>query len=317
MKIGMLIPTYANEKRVALLPEDIHQFDNELVVERGFGQSMDIPDEAYEKKGCVLADRETIFKECDVLFSLKLLQPSDYPFLREGQMVLGWTHPEESGKPFMDAVGNEKELIIVDLDNITPSLHIQDRKIQIPWIPRDFVSRNSFMAGYAAVMHAFISFGKMPDTETNIAVLAPGNVSQGAYAAAVRLGAHNIRLFYRKTMGEFMDALEEFDVIISGIELLDKSTHILTLDDQKRLKPGMMIIDAAADAGYTIAGTRYTEMDDPLYKENGIYYYCVNNAPSVLYREASKEISRSFSKWVYSKNVSVFYELAEQLKETE
>ena len=36
MKVGLVVPSYPNEKRVALLPEDIKAFPDELVVESGF-----------------------------------------------------------------------------------------------------------------------------------------------------------------------------------------------------------------------------------------------------------------------------------------
>ena len=37
MRLGFVIPTYPGEKRVALLPEDIDNFENELLLEHGFG----------------------------------------------------------------------------------------------------------------------------------------------------------------------------------------------------------------------------------------------------------------------------------------
>ena len=37
MRLGFIIPTYPGEKRVALLPEHIEGFENELIIENGFG----------------------------------------------------------------------------------------------------------------------------------------------------------------------------------------------------------------------------------------------------------------------------------------
>jgi N5-(carboxyethyl)ornithine synthase len=52
MKLGFIKPNYPNEKRVALLPEHIKDFENQLLVETGFGEYMDIPDTDYKAKAC-------------------------------------------------------------------------------------------------------------------------------------------------------------------------------------------------------------------------------------------------------------------------
>ncbi|WP_281170659.1 NAD(P)-dependent oxidoreductase [Lacticigenium naphthae] len=314
MKLGMIRPTYPNEKRVALLPEHVKAFENELVVEHGFGEYLDIPDEAYAAVGCTLASREEVFASCEAIFSLKLIQPHDYSLLRKGQMIVGWTHPEVSGLGFMEDVGFEKELMIVDLDNICPTIQLNKKKIQIPWIPMNFVHRNSFIAGYAATQHAFMSFGKLADSNQNIAILGSGNVSQGAFSAVTKMGASQVRMYYRKTMNQLKDELDEVDVLINGIELDAKHGHLVTKEELAKMKPNSLIIDAAADADRTIEGTDYTTIDDPLYKKDGLYYYCVANAPAVLYREASYAISKSFSKWVYQHDLKMMYTLAKKIK---
>lgn len=312
MKLGFIKPNYPNEKRVALLPEDIINFENEIIVEKGFGEYLDISDQDYIDAGCQVLPREEVFAICEAIFSLKLIQESDYDLLRKGQMIIGWTHPTGSGSNFMKLQAIPKELIIVDLDNIYPAIYYKDRKIDIDWIPQNFVSGNSFYAGYAATMHALISYGSIPDSNTKVAVLASGNVSQGAFYAMSKLGS-NVRLFYRKTMDEFKDHIGEFDIIINGIEVDQANTHIISKKELKRVKKNCLIIDAAADAGNAIEDTRYTTIDNPIYKEDGIYYYEVNNAPSIYYRNASNLISKSFSKHVYKPDVSKFYELAHKL----
>ncbi len=98
MKLGFLIPNHPNEKRVALLPEHVKGFNNELVIETGFGETLGISDAEYVKVGCTIASREEIFKTCEGIFSLKVLKPQDYKHIREGQIIVGWTHPEDQEK---------------------------------------------------------------------------------------------------------------------------------------------------------------------------------------------------------------------------
>lgn len=308
MKLGFVIPTYPGEKRVALLPEDIDGFENELIVEKGFGLALNIDDGRYEEKGCKMADREEIFSSCDVVFCLKLLQEPDYQYLREGQMIIGWTHPTGSGTSFYQNVAVKQGLKIVDLDNIYPTIHEGDRHIPIPFIKKNFIWKNSFYAGVASVQHALLHFGLYPDSSTKVAVLANGSVSQGAYNYISKYNV-DIRMFYRKTMQEFYDTIGEYDIIINGIEVDGTVKHIVTKDDLRRVKKGCLLIDSAADAGNAIEGTHYTSIADPMYEEDGLFFYEVNNAPSLLYRVTSVEISRSFSEWVYKRDVKRFFDL--------
>ena len=180
--------------------------------------------------------------------------------------------------------------------------------IDIPFIPKNFVWKNSFLAGIASVEHALLSYGMMPSSETKVAVLASGNVSQGSYNYLAKFGC-DIRMFYRKTMIAFYDTLEVYDVIVNGIEMDQCGQHILTKEQLARLKRGCLVIDAAADAGNAIEGTHYTSLSEPMYFEDGLWFYEVNNAPSLLYRNASREISKAFSQWVYREDVQRFKDL--------
>ena len=50
MKLGFIKSDFTNEQRVPLLPKDIKDFQNELYIETGFGESLNIPDQAYRDK---------------------------------------------------------------------------------------------------------------------------------------------------------------------------------------------------------------------------------------------------------------------------
>ncbi len=308
MKLGLIIPSFPGERRVALLPEHVDNFNNELIVEHNFGMSLGISDEDYEAVGCKIGSREEIFLNCDAIFSLKLIGEQDYKYLRKNHMIIGWTHPFGSGKKFMEEQANIKDLIIVDLDNVHPTVYYKDTAKRIDWIPPNFVKDNSFIAGYSSTLHALLNFGDIPDNNTNIAILGSGNVSQGAFCAISKF-SNNITLFYRKTMDQFISSSHKFDIIINGIELDKAGLHILTLDQQKKLKKNCLIIDASANAGKAIEGSVNTSIDDPIYKKDDVYYYVVNNSPSILFRQVSSKISKAFSENVYKEDVKIFKDL--------
>ena len=70
-----------------------------------------------------------------------------------------------------------------------------------------------------------------------------------------------------------------------------------------------MILDAAADVGRAIEGTKFTTNENPIYKEDGKYFYAINNSPSIFYKETSKIISSVFSEWIYKKDIKQFWDL--------
>ena len=271
---------------------------------------MGITDSDYEAKGCLIDTRCNIFARCKTLFCLKLIQPGDYQFLQDGQMIIGWTHPTGSGSDFYQNEASPRNIKIIDLDNIYPTAHSGNTHIPIPFIKRNFVWKNSYYAGVASVMHALMHFGLHPNSNTKVAVLACGSVSQGAYSYISKYNV-DLRMFYRKTLCEFYETINEYDIIINGIEVDGSVDHIITKEQLTHVKKGCLIIDSAADAGNAIEGTKYMSIDNPMYEENGLYFYEVNNAPSILYRNTSYEISKSFSEWIYKKDVKRFWNLFE------
>ena len=296
---------FPNERRVPLLPEHIKQFTNSIYIENGFGDSLGIPDEDYRKAGCTVLTRSEIFASCEGIFSLKLLQPSDYDLIRQNQMIIGWTHPLASGKEFMETQAIPKNLYILDIDNQSPTMYYQGKAYPTQLIPKNFVYQNSFYAGYAGVLHALLSFGLLPNSNCEIAILGSGNAAQGAFHAISKISS-SVRLFYRKTLPQFKQQLSKYSIIINGIEVGDSGKPIMTIAEQGQLKTGAFIIDIAADAGNAIEGNQTTTVPDPIYQKNGIYYYTLPNTPTFAYRNVSQILSEQFSKYIFKNDISAF-----------
>ena len=305
MKLGFIKSNFPNERRVPLLPEHIKQFANSIYIENGFGDSLSIPDDNYRKAGCTILTRSEIFVSCEGIFSLKLLQPSDYDLIRQNQMIIGWTHPLGSGKEFMETQAIPKNLYILDIDNQRPMMYYQENAYPTQLIPRNFVYQNSFYAGYAGVLHALLNFGLLPNSNCEIAILGSGNAAQGAFHAISKISS-SVRLFYRKTLPQFKQQLSKYSIIINGIEVGDSGKPIMTIAEQGQLKTGAFIIDIAADAGNAIEGNQTTTVPDPIYQKNGIYYYTLPNTPTFAYRNVSQILSEQFSKYIFKNDISVF-----------
>lgn len=55
----------------------------------------------------------------------------------------------------------------------------------------------------------------------------------------------------------------------------------------KTMKKGSIIVDVACDEGGAIESTVSTSFDDPVYEQEGVIHYCVDNIPSAFSQTAS------------------------------
>src|SRR5690242_16627188 len=96
MIIGVPKEIKEQEFRVALLPSSAYQLikrGHEVLVERGAGTGAGYPDSEYEKAGARLVDdHKAPFVEADLVAKVKEPQPSEYPFLRPGQILFTYLH---------------------------------------------------------------------------------------------------------------------------------------------------------------------------------------------------------------------------------
>lgn len=308
-EVAFVRPNYPGEKRVALLPEDIEgvlEAGIFPVVESGFGDSLGIGDLEYVEAGARIASREEVF-HVDILFSLKLIQPIDYSLLREGHKIVGWMHPLGSGSEFFSGVARQKNLKIVDLDSVFPRLYSRDAVLDLHIDPPHFFWKNSMYAGMASILLAQQHMGLSDGVQQSVAVLGSGAVSQGAFIQLSRMGLLP-RMFYRKTLPYFYSALSDFDVIVNGIEI-DGHGHILDEKKIRSTRKNCLLIDAAADAGRALEGTQYNSLECPVSTVYGRQYLLVNNAPAVLFREASENISAVLANGVLRQSVACFSQM--------
>lgn len=304
--IGFIKPNYPGEKRVALLPADIYKNINKLAydsifIESGFGEHLGIKDSEYERVGCKILSREEIFST-STIFSLKLIQESDYDKLIQGQNLIGWMHPLGSGYNFCHEVARGLNIKIFDIDSVYPRVYFPTGKVlEINYLPKHFLWENSYIAGIASTRIGLDAFNFNFEEPKRVAILGSGSVSQGAFCEISRRGVEP-RMFYRKTLDIFRENIFEFDLIINGIEVDHEGIHILDTQAIEKMKPDALIIDAAADAGRAIEGTIYQSFERPIGYINKRAYVLVNNAPSIMFERASSVISKFVAEHILCKN---------------
>ena len=88
--MGLLISHKNNEKRRAILPEQVRELRHPdlLYVEEGYGLSVNVPDEDYRAAGANIVSREDALK-CDILTDVKLGDGDYFRSVEKNRILFG------------------------------------------------------------------------------------------------------------------------------------------------------------------------------------------------------------------------------------
>jgi N5-(carboxyethyl)ornithine synthase len=271
--LGFLVSTKENEKRRALLPEQISRIKNKnyLFFERGYGEVLGFADNEYIKQGVEVLSREEILTK-EVLCDPKIGDADYLPQLRDNQIIFGYIHAVQN-RNITDIIVNRSLTAIAWEEMFDSGRHVF-------W-------RNNELAGEAAIMHAFTIYGILP-YDCKVAIIGRGNVARGAFRILSSLGAE-ILVYDRKMERLLRKEIGDYDVIVNCV-LWDTSRrdHIIFREDLKRMKRNSVIIDISCDKAGAIETSVPTTISDPVYSVDGILHYVVDHTPALVFHTTSK-----------------------------
>ncbi|MBC8437398.1 MAG: Re/Si-specific NAD(P)(+) transhydrogenase subunit alpha [Planctomycetes bacterium] len=195
MKAAVLKERFPDERRVALLPENVQKLQAagyEILIERGAGLGASITDEDYSAAGAKLIDRAEA-ATADILLQVRSAGANtvngddDVQLMHAGQIVIGMCDP----------LGNAESI-----DRLADYGVSQVALEMIPRISRaqsmDVLSSMATIAGYRAVLHAAYELPRMFPLNMTAAgtlkaakvfIIGAGVAGLQAAATAKRLGA--------------------------------------------------------------------------------------------------------------------------------
>lgn len=274
--MGLLISHKNNEKRRAILPEDVKRLRHAdmLFFETGYGDSVGHADQEYIEAGAHIVTREEALK-CDIITDVKLGDADYLDELEDGKLLFGWAHAAQ-GTAFTDKC-LEKSFTVIAWEEIFEN-------------GRYLFYRNREVAGEAAVLQAFTHYGKMP-YECRVAIIGNGQTAKGAMRILHGLGAA-VDVYGRKLERLFREKMTEYDVIINCVMWdISRKDHLIYKEDLKRLKPHAMIVDVSCDPHLGIETSHPTTISDPVYVEDGVIHYAVDNTPAMFPLTVTKVLS--------------------------
>src|SRR2546423_13152620 len=149
MRIGVVRETAPGERRVALVPDTVGRLaksGNEVVVERGAGESPGFPDRMYTEAGAAIGDAW----EAELV--LKVARPSDEELarLREGAVLIAFLSPLTNHDLVRELA--RRRVTALSMDAIPRITRAQ---------PMDALSSQATVAGYKAVLLAAAALPKV------------------------------------------------------------------------------------------------------------------------------------------------------------
>ncbi len=312
MKIGVVKEIKNSENRVAMIPSTVGAFlkhGHEVYIEHGAGAGSGFSDEEYASVGAKIVETaEEVWTTVDLLYKVKEILPEEYHFLREDLIIMTYIHS--------NAHRNETEALMASK---CPSIAFEDVSSDLPHRKWPLVANMGELAGkggflaacyYAQSIHGGpgLLLNNVCGSDTPIvSIIGCGYTGMGAAELASSFGntvkmmdidfeamdraksklGGNISFMY-SNRDNILECLKVSDVVINCV-LWPKTRkdHLIYKEDLKLMKKGAMIIDVACDDGGAVETCRSTTHEDPVYYEEGILHYCVDNIPSAFSKSAS------------------------------
>jgi len=342
MIVGVVRESYPGERRVALVPTVIPHLAKaglEVVIEAGAGVQAGFPDAEYAAKGAkILTNRAEVFRAADVVVQVLCYGSNDQtgkadvPFLRRGQVLIGFLRP-------FGSLETIREIAATGVTSFAIEFMPRTTRAQ----SMDALSSMGTICGYKAVL---IAAGELPKifpmlttaagtiTPARVLIIGAGVAGLQAIATARRLGAvvsaYDLRPaakeqvqslggrfvelpieakdaqdaggyakaqdedFYRRQRELLGKVVANNDVVITAAVVPGKKSPVLvTREMVAGMAPGSVIVDLAAERG---GNCEFTQAGKVII-EHGVTIVGLFNLATAVPYHASQ---------MYAKNITAF-----------
>jgi alanine dehydrogenase len=294
----------------------LKKLGHQVYVERGAGAGAGYPDLEYEEAGAIMSgDHAEIFRQGELIVKVKEPLPSEFPLLREGQILFTYLHLA-ADKPLTEEL---LRLGVTAIAYETVEIH---RRLPLLEPMSEIAGRMSvIVGGYFLAKHSGgtgVLLGGVPGIlPGNVLVIGGGTSGVNAARTATGLGAnvtilevdfermrflditmHTAHTLY-STEAHILEMLPRTDLLIGAVLLPGaRAPRLITRAMLRMMKPGSVLVDIAIDQGGCCETSRPTTHHDPVYVEEGITHYCVGNMPGAYARTATQALTNVTARFV-------------------
>jgi alanine dehydrogenase len=310
MVVGVPREVKTDEYRVAMMPvgaEVLSRAGHRVLVELGAGLGSGFADQDYQAAGAtIIADAGEVWRRADMIVKVKEPQPSEYPLMRDGQVVFTYFHfaanmelmqacltrgiVAMAYETIRDAAGRLP--LLTPMSEVAGKMSIQEGA---KYLERPMMGRGILLGGVPGVAPADVTVLGGGVVGTNAAKVAAG---LGANVAIMDVNADRLRY-----LADIMPAnvktiysdphtlcrhLRQADLVVGAVLIPGtKAPKLIRRSDLADMKNGCVIVDVAIDQGGCCETSRPTTHQDPTFIVDGVVHYCVTNMPGAVGRTST------------------------------
>ena len=318
MIIGVSKEIKNNENRVGLTPagaDALVKAGHTVLIERTAGVGSGFGDEEYSAVGAqVIADKQKIFDDAQMIIKVKEPLESEYNFFHEGQILFTYLHL--AAEPKLTRALLDKKVTGIAYETVRGR---DGRSLPLLAPMSEIAGRMSVQIGAHFLESKFGGKGVLLGGVSGVApgqVVILGGGTVGTNAAKIALG-----LRARVTIIDLsIDRLRALDDIFNGqvttvvsnpyniaqwtrrADLLigavlvpgAKTPQLVTDEMVQQMEAGSVIVDVAIDQGGSIATCDHvTSHDDPTFVKHGVIHYSVPNIPGAVSKTATLALTNA------------------------
>ncbi len=309
MLIGVPKEIKSHEYRVGCTPTSVRELTHngqEVVVESGAGLGIGFADRAYEAVGARIADAAGVYGSADIVVKVKEPQPSEFPLLRDGQVLFTYLHL--AAEPEVTTALVDSGCVAIAYETVT------DPSGGLPLLApmSEVAGRMSIQVGAHCLEKEMGGLGVLlpgvAGVEAASVVVLGGGVA-GSNAARMAMGMQAKVTVLDKSLAQLMvldaqygptlntifstvDAVERYvleaDLVVGAVLVPGAATpKLVSRDLVRQMKPGAAVVDIAIDQGGCFETSRPTTHAEPTYIQDEVVHYCVTNMPGAVPRTST------------------------------
>lgn len=315
MLVGIPKEVKDHEYRVGASPASVKALINagaKVMVQKDAGAKIGFSDLDYENAGArIVPSAEEVYK-ADMIIKVKEPQSSEYPLLKEGQILYCYLHlapdPEQTKALLAQKVIGIAYETVIDAHGRLPLL-----------VPMSEVAgRISIQVGATMLQMANggkgVLLGGVPGVApAKVAVIGGGVVGTQAARMALGLGADvtildnslarlreldnhfgpRLKTLYSSSMNIEKSVIES-DLVIGSVLIPGKMAPKLVTEAMiKKMSKGSVVVDVAIDQGGCFETSRPTSHSNPTYLVHDVVHYCVTNMPGACARTSTEALTNA------------------------
>lgn len=304
MKAGILKDIKTGENRVIATPVEVASLiadGHEVLVQRGAGAKAGFPDDKYAAEGAIMVDSaEEIYGTCDFVAKVKEFEPSEYPLLRENQIVFTCIHPAAHPDE-VQALLDKKVIAFTAEDSHrygSPNCEAAGKQGALMGLE----SMLSINGGKGKFVNGL---GGAPGM--TVLILGGGIVGQAALSVLHALGARvtvadinigtlrSLQNAYHQTIDTIISSKENIKKLLPATDMVlncvkwpkGDTNYLITREMVRTMEPGSVIVDISNDDQGALETFHETTHENPRYVEEGVVHYCVSNIPGAIANSTS------------------------------